>query len=454
MARRESQGRRSAALTALIVWLGFGLVFSVVFVRRMHIVLVAVIVARILVPGVVQNEVMPGLHPSTYLFLCFILVQLAFTPSVFGRVIRSAGVLPQATIGGMAAVMMTDVGNPGSAGLLDTAMFVLGIVVAPYYVFVFMRYSIRSLPRAGKAFLLTFALLALAEAVLSQAQVATGRPVVWESDFSRIWLSGTTSELGAAIGTFGHGIQVGVLFAATMPLLALIKSMLLRFALAAVLLVTVPLAYGRMGLILTVAGFVFLVIIGGRKVIRSILFAAVVLIALLVSVQGVAGEKLLRKFEDDNGSAALRVAAFDWFWDHTADFFAGGYPGARDLKGVGTLGSSLENGYFIMALMFGTLAAVAFFIFMICLLFAQIDIKDRGSWPGAAAAALIIVAINGYSSIGGNSIDIHLFWFVLAMASYRSTRTLPAVDGIHRASSHELRPTGGSSGFPVTRVPA
>ncbi|NHW47728.1 hypothetical protein HAV21_12620 [Paenarthrobacter sp. MSM-2-10-13] len=441
-------------MTALIVWLGFGLVFSVVFVRRMHIVLVAVIVARILVPGVVQNEVMPGLHPSTYLFLCFILVQLAFTPSVFGRVIRSAGVLPQATIGGMAAVMMTDVGNPGSAGLLDTAMFVLGIVVAPYYVFVFMRYSIRSLSRAGKAFLLTFALLALAEAVLSQAQVATGRPVVWESDFSRIWLSGTTSELGAAIGTFGHGIQVGVLFAATMPLLALIKSMLLRFALAAVLLVTVPLAYGRMGLILTVAGFVFLVIIGGRKVIRSILFAAVVLIALLVSVQGVAGEKLLRKFEDDNGSAALRVAAFDWFWEHTADFFAGGYPGARDLKGVGTLGSSLENGYFIMALMFGTLAAVAFFIFMICLLFAQIDIKDRGSWPGAAAAALIIVAINGYSSIGGNSIDIHLFWFVLAMASYRSTRTLPAVDGIHRASSHELRPTGGSSGFPVTRVPA
>jgi hypothetical protein len=439
-------------LSTLIVWIGLSLVFSVVFVRRMHIVLAAVIVVRILVPGVVQNEVMPGLHPSTYLFLCFILVQLAFSPAIFGRVIRSAGVWPQAIIGGIAAVMMTDVGNPGSAGLLDTTMFVLGIVWAPYYVFVFMRYSIRSIPGAGRAFLVTFTVLAVAEAVLSQIQVATGRPVVWESDFSRIWLTGTVSELGAAIGTFGHGIQVGVFFAALMPLLAMIKPMLLRFTLAAVLLVTVPLAYGRMGLILTVVGFVFLVIIGGRKVLRSILFAAVVLAALLVSIQGVAGEKLLRKFEDDNGSAALRVAAFDWFWEHTAEFFTGGYPGSRDLKGVGTLGSSLENGYFMMALMFGILVVVAFFIFMMCLLIGQTDIRERQSWPGAAAAALIIVAINGYSSIGGNSIDIHLFWFVLAMASYRSHLTPQSRDSPHRVSSSLFPAPGGSSASHARRV--
>ncbi|MBT2588227.1 hypothetical protein [Arthrobacter sp. ISL-95] len=439
-------------MSTLIVWLGLGLVLSVVFVARMHIVLAAVIVVRILVPGVVQNEIMPGLHPSTYLFLCFILVQLAFAPSIFGRVIRSAGVWPQAIIGGIAAVMMTDVGNPGSAGLLDTAMFVVGIVWAPYYVFVFMRYSIRSIPGAGKAFLVTFALLALMEAVLSQIQVATGKPIVWESDFSRIWLTGTVSELGAAIGTFGHGIQVGVFFAAVMPLLALIKSMLLRFALAAVLLVTVPLAYGRMGLILTVVGFIFLVIIGGRKVLRSILFAAVVLVALVVSIQGVAGEKLLRKFEDDNGSAALRVAAFDWFWEHTAAFLTGGYPGQRDLKGVGTLGSSLENGYFMMALMFGILAVVAFFIFMMCLLLGQIDIKDRESWPGVAATALIVVAINGYSSIGGNSIDIHLFWFVLAMASYRSTRTPWTTEQPHRIPSSRLPVPDRSPVIPAGQV--
>ncbi|KUM35572.1 hypothetical protein [Arthrobacter sp. EpRS71] len=439
-------------MSTLIIWIGLGLVFSVVFVRRMHIVLAVVIAVRLLVPGVVQNEVMPGLHPSTYLFLCFVLVQAVFAPTIFGRVIRSAGVWPQAIIGGIAAVMMTDVGNPGSAGLLDTGMFVLGIVWAPYYIFVFMRYSIRSMPGAGKAFLVAFMLLALTEAVLSQIQVATGRPLVWESDFSRIWLTGTVSELGAAIGTFGHGIQVGVFFAATMPLLALIKSMFLRFTLAAVLLVTVPLAYGRMGLVLTVVGFVFLVIIGGQKVLRSILLAAVVLGALLISIQGEAGEKLLRKFEDDNGSAALRVAAVDWFWEHTSEFFSGGYPGSRDLKGVGTLGSSLENGYFMMALMFGILAVVAFFIFMICVLFGQIDIKERESWPGVAAAALIIVSINGYSSIGGNSIDIHLFWFVLAMASYRSHPTPQVRESPQRVSSSQFPTPGGSSTFPARRV--
>ncbi|SEJ17544.1 hypothetical protein SAMN04487917_104127 [Arthrobacter sp. yr096] len=441
-------------MSTLIIWIGLCLVFSVVFVRRMHFVLAAVIVVRILVPGVVQNEVMPGLHPSMYLFLCFVLVQLAFAPSIFGRVIRSAGVWPQAILGGIAAVMMTDVGNPGSAGLLDTTMFVLGIVWAPYYVFVFMRYSIRSAPAAGKVFLVTFVLLGLAEAVLSQIQVATGRPLVWESDFSRIWLNGTQSELGAAIGTFGHGIQVGVFFAALMPLLALIRSMFLRFALAAVLLVTVPLAYGRMGLILTIVGFVFLVIIGGRRILRSVLLATAVAVALLVSIQGVAGEKLLHKFEDDNGSAALRVAAFDWFWEHTSEFFTGGYPGSRDLKGMGTLGSSLENGYFMMALMFGILVVVAFFVFMACLLLGHFKIKERDSWPGVAAAALIIVSINGYSSIGGNSIDIHLFWFVLAMASYRSSRNPRLVESARRVSSRRLPGQGGSSSFPAGRVPA
>jgi len=432
--------------------MGLSLVFSVIFLRRMHVVLAAVVVVRILVPGVVQNDVMPGLHPSTYLFLCFVVVQMAFAPGTLGRVIRSAGVWPQAVIGGLAAVMMTDVGNPGSAGLLDTAMFVLGMVWAPYYVFVFMRYSIRSTPSAGRVFLLTFALLAVTEAVISQIQVATGRPVVWESDFSRIWLSGTVSELGAAIGTFGHGIQVGVFFAVTMPLLALVKSMLVRFAVAAALLVTVPLAYGRMGLILTLVGFVFLVIIGGRKVLRSVLFAAVVLVALLLSIQGVAGEKLLQKFEDDNGSAALRVAAFDWFWEHTAEFFVGGYPGSRDLKGVGTLGSSLENGYFIMALMFGILAAVAFLLFMVCLLIGQVDIRDRQSWPGVGAAALVIVAINGYSSIGANSIDIHLFWFVLSMASYRFPRTPDVMQDLPHASFNRLPVPDRSWALPVKGV--
>lgn len=439
-------------MSALIIWIGLGLVLSVVFVRRMHIVLAVVIAVRLLVPGVVQNVVMPGLHPSTYLFLCFVLVQVVFAPTIFGRVIRSAGVWPQATFCGIAAVMMTDVGNPGSAGLLDTAIFVFGGVWAPYYIFVFMRYSIRSIPGSGKTFLVSFTLLALTEALISQIQVATGRPLVWESDFSRIWLTGTVSELGAAIGTFGHGIQVGVFFAATMPLLALIKSMFLRFTLAAVLLVTVPLAYGRMGLVLTVVGFVFLVIIGGQKVLRSTVLATVVLGALLISIQGVAGEKLLRKFEDDNGSAALRVAAFDWFWEHTTEFFSGGYPGSRDLKGVGTLGSSLENGYFMMALMFGILAAVAFFIFMICVLFGQIDIKERESWPGVAAAALIIVSINGYSSIGGNSIDIHLFWFVLAMASYRSHPTAQVRESPQRVSSSQFPTPGDSSTFPARRV--
>jgi hypothetical protein len=439
-------------VSTLILWIGLCLVFSVIFVRRMDVVLAGVIVVRILVPGVVQNEVMPGLHPSTYLFLSFVLVQLAFAPSTFGRVIRSGGVWPQAILGGIAAVMMTDIGNPGTAGLLDTTMFVLGIVWAPYYVFVFMRYSIRSTPAAGKVFLVTFVLLGLLEAVLSQIQVATGRPIVWESDFSRIWLNGTQSELGAAIGTFGHGIQVGVFFAATMSLLTLIRSMFLRFTLAAVLLVTVPLAYGRMGLILTIVGFAFLVIFGGRKVLRSLLLATVVVLALLVSIQGVAGEKLLHKFEDDNGSAALRVAAFDWFWDHTSEFFTGGYPGSRDLKGVGTLGSSLENGYFMMALMFGILVVVAFFIFMVCLLLGNFKIRERESWPGVAAAALIIVSINGYSSIGANSIDIHLFWFVLAMASYRPTRTPQTKEDSARISSSRLPVPNGSWVVPAGRT--
>lgn len=439
-------------MSTLIIWIGLSLVISVVFVRRMHVVLAAVIVVRILVPGVVQNEVMPGLHPSTYLFVCLVMVQLVFTPRVFGQVIRSAGVWPQAILGGIAAIMMTDVGNPGSAGLLDTAMFVLGIVWAPYYVFVFMRYSLRSLPGAGKTYLLTFTLLALAEAVLSQLQVATGRPLVWESDFSKItYLTDRIDDLGSAIGTFGHGIQVGVFFAATIPLLALLRSMFLRFTLAAVLLVTVPLAYGRMGLILTVAGFVFLVISGGRKVLRTVLFATVVVVALLTSIQGIAGEQLLQKFEDDNGSAALRVAAVDWFWEHTADFLTGGYPGSRDLKGAGTLGSSLENGYFMMALMFGILVVAAFVVFMICLLLSQVDIREGESWPGVVSAVLILISINGYSSIGANSIDIHLFWFVLAMASYRSSRN-PQLKSAPAGELSTGLARGGSPAFPARRV--
>ncbi|MFJ4209293.1 hypothetical protein ACIPY2_12630 [Paenarthrobacter sp. NPDC089675] len=405
-------------MTILFAWIGFCLVFSVVCRRRMHLVLAGVVISRILVPGVVQNEVMPGLHPSTYLFLVFVLVQAAFAPRTFVRAIRSAGVWPQVFMAAIAAVMMTDVGNPGGPGLLDTTMFVLGNMWAPFYVFVFMRFSIRRIPGAGRLFLTTLVLLAIAEAVLAQVQVATGQPIVWQEAFSRIWLEGSKTELGAAIGTFGHGIQVGVFFAAVMPLLSLIPSLILRYSIAAVILATVPLAYGRMGLILTIVGFVFLITVGSRHIIRSLFFGAAAVVALLLSIQSVAGGKLLLKFEDDNGSAALRVAAFDWFWAHTDEFLVGGYPGNRDLKGVGTLGSSLENGYFMVALMFGIVAALALVAFMVFMLAGQMKLKERLSWPGVASAAMIVVSINGYSSIGGNSIDVHLFWFVLAMSSF------------------------------------
>lgn len=405
----------------LFAWIGFCLVFSVVCLRRMHLVLAGVIAVRILVPGVAQNEVMPGLHPSTYLFLVFLVVQAAFMPRIFAQAVRSAGAWTQVVLAVITAVMMTDVGNPGGAGLLDTTMFVLGIVWAPFYVFVFMRFSIQRIPAAGLTFLATFVALALAEAALCQVQLATGRTIVWEEEFSKIaWLDTSHAQLGSAIGTFGHGIQVGVFFAAVMPLLSFIPSLVFRYTVAAGILATVPLAFGRMGLILTIVGFLFLVTIGSRHFIRSIFFGAAAVVALLMSIQGVAGEKLLLKFADDNGSAALRVAAFDWFWTHTDEFLVGGYPGSRDLKGVGTLGSSLENGYFMVALSFGILVTLAFIVFMLCVLLGQIKVKERQVWPGVVAAAMMMVSITGYSSIGANSIDLHVFWMVLAMASYVS----------------------------------
>ncbi|WP_159736266.1 hypothetical protein [Arthrobacter sp. 9V] len=116
------------------------------------------------------------------------------------------------------------------------------------------------------------------------------------------------------------------------------------------------------------------------------------------------------------------------------------------------MGSSLENGYFMLALMFGILAVIAFIIFMVCLLLSQIDIRKRDSWPGVAAAALIMVAINGYSSIGANSIDVHLFWFVLAMASYRSTRTPQVKEDPLKTSSDRFPNPADSSVFPAGRV--
>ncbi|MEA5453399.1 hypothetical protein SPF06_01565 [Sinomonas sp. JGH33] len=401
-------------MTLLIGWLALCVVGSLLALRRPAWILSAVIVTRVLIPGVAQGIVMPGLHPSAYLVLVFVLVRLVAAPALLAEALRpSRGGL--IAIGLLVVWGFLDVLNPGGRGALNTLASLFSVFVAPALMFALIRHELVRRPRSEAVLLWPFLAVTLLEVPLAFWQVETGEAIVWQSVYQRMWWWGS---VGRGLGTTGHGLQLALLFVAAIALSARVRSIAVRFVLAGAYILGIFYTDGRLALLLAIPAVGFLIFYSLRSWFRTFAFSGVIALGAWIGLESEAGQKLLEKFTDDGGSNAKRVAAFDWAFGHLGEFLVVGYPGNRDTRGVGVVNSSLENGFLMAALSYGAVFAVGLLALYVAYILKGFSALDR-AFPAALAALLVAVGMNGSSSFMANALEGYVFWYALAFALAR-----------------------------------
>lgn len=401
-------------MTLLIGWLGLCVVASIALQRRPAWILSAAIVTRVLVPGVAQGVVIPGLHPGVYLILVFVVVRLVLARALLMEALKlSRGGL--IAMGLLVLWGMLDMLNPGGRGGFNTSASLISVYIAPFLMFAMIRHELLRRPKSEAILLWPFLLVTVLEVPLAYWQVRTGEAIVWQSIYERQWWWG---EVGRGLGTTGHGLQLALLFVAGIGLSARVRSIFLRFALAGTYLLGIFYTDGRLALLLAIPALVFLIFFSLRSWLRTLTFSGLLAVAAWIGLESVPGQKLLEKFTDDGGSNAKRLAAIDWTFSHIREFLVVGYPGSRDTRGVGVVSSSLENGFLMAAMSYGAVFAAGLLIVYAVYILNGFSVFDRGV-PAAMTALLMLIGMNGSSSFMANALEGYVIWFALAFAVSR-----------------------------------
>jgi hypothetical protein len=394
------------------------LLFALVFWNRPAVVLSAVVAVRILVPGMAEGFLTPVLHPAMYLLVAHTAVQAVFAWPRFLRALRAPGIVWMLTLLAVVSLMMLDGLNPYGRGLIGTAVVAFQIVLLPVLMFLLIRDEVRHRPSSLGWFVYPLLLVSVFEAVLAIVQVNVERAIFWEDLLSNSWfLRG--DQISRAVGTLGHGIQVGTLMSAATVLTVFVRYVWLRFGLIVLFVYATLVAEARAGLVVSLLGAVVVLLVSlVRRPIASAMWGTLAGGALLRVLNSEAGLALQRKFVDDGSSTQLRVIAAEWFLERWPEFSLVGYFGPRNLREDGYLGSSLENGYFIFGVSFGVLCAVLYLLLQLgTLLRAVTPRAGRGRSAALAFAAVaMLVAGVGSSAFMAQGPDGFLFWALCGMA--------------------------------------
>lgn len=383
-----------------------------------------IVLTFIFIPVQAEGRFTPVVHPGGYLgaiFLTQALVSDRFDARDCLR--RSWPFFLGMTV--LSSYAMLDIINPFGGTAYDTFFTLVKLLWAPAVIFLCVRLVVTRSAGHQRAIILSLLAAGAVQVWLANQQVTTmGRSGYWwRSAYSEnAWWWNDQFALG--LGTTGHTLQLGLLLAGLVPLAVTLRAAWLRFLLAAAFVYGTTLATARASLILSIGATFLLLVQSGRRWI-----ATTVGVALLVPFVGwfLASEgfrSTQAKFEADGGSAQLRRDAFTWAVQNRSEFMWVGYPGGRDLRGSGVLGSSLENGYLMAGLQFGLVFAGALVLFHLVAALAPLRGGLTTTKVALAASCLITwVGFFGSSSFMTGALESWTWWVFLGLLYGFSDRT-------------------------------
>lgn len=385
-------------------------VLAVIFRRRIEWVLALLILVRILVPPAAVGIYFWKIHPTILMVLAVALARLLFDTDTFLASLRRSPALMLATVA-LGAYGMLDF-FAGNTPLLSLGMLLTTILVAPVLLYTFVRDAVVRSADAMRVIAWPVIAAAVGEVILGQMQLDRGEALVWQEAYRASWW--WDDNVTRALGTTGHGLQLGILMAVAATLLFTVPVIALRVALLPILLYGTIIGSARTAFVLVLVVGLVVLLVSLRKPFQTLLSVTVVglVAATYYTAQWEVVSDLVDKFGNDGYSTQRRVAAIDYFMAHRGEYVFLGYKGPRDLMGAGVLKSSLENGYLALAMVFGILFAVLYTLMCVALALGPLFTHVRaGAWATFGGLVCLVGFASG-NSLLSSGIETVFFWVI------------------------------------------
>lgn len=403
-------------MTSLLFWLGGCAILCWAFKDFIAVPLSLIILTYIAVPSQAEGLILPRIHPASWFLIVLLVIVISYHWDELREVLRRTNPM-RIMIVVLIAYSSLDLVNPqGGSRVGDYVPFVIKVLILPYVLYALVRVALAmDGQRARRWILWSLFAMGVFQAYLSFLQVSTeGREgYLWRHYYERSWWWVDDWHIG--MGTTAHPLQMGLFLASLVPLLALIRSQVIRYGAVLAYLYGISSATARTGMVLAVAGVVFLVITGIRRALTTIAVISMSVPLVLAFLASRAFDRLLKKFQSDEGSAQMRADAFHWAVAHYHDFLIFGYPGARDLRTTGVLRSSLENGYLVAGLNFGLVFAALVLIYHLGCLLVPLPKVRWSTLPYLMACVFTMVGFNGSGSFMYGGLEGTTAWVFFAL---------------------------------------
>lgn len=409
-------------MVTLAGWLGICFLISIVLGSRPVLLVTLPILLRLSMPTYASSALVPGLHVAGYLTVVIFLTQAVF---YWPRVKRTLNKSVYDIIGFalIASIMMLNTVSPYTP-LGATVSNLLVVYVPPFALYLLIKMVVlRNGIKAVKFIAFAVLLQMIAQFIVAIQQDATGRRVVYEAYANNVgwWIKDATT--GSSIGFVEGHLEFTAVCSAAIAITIMIKRPLIQLMFMAMIMYTAVMATGRASIAISIATAVLVVIMSRYSVLSKIVnLLAMALAGAAILFTTNAGERLLGKVEDDGASTDLRVEAYKWVFRNYESFIYMGYPGDRDFRSNGQLGSSLENAYLIQSVEYGLVFGVALLLLHISL--ALRNLKNVYGFVLAAGALGVVLAHNTHSGFSSNSVGGYLIWIMLGLSTIGASKNI------------------------------
>lgn len=400
-----------------LVAAGLGLIVSLLFRARPQVMIFAILVLYMFIPPHAIGSSVPTLyHPALLLLAAFALVTVLSAPhAVYRALNQSIGLLFLAIL----LLLYMSAVKWGVGEGSELLSWAIPLVIAPFVIFIATKATIENDSAKLRFLIAGVALMNLSQVALAWTQFLTGDVIFWGADFARQWWwRDENREITQAVGTFGQHIPLSVFLALSLPFATLVKSRILWFILIAGSLSTVVATSARTGIVLIGISVLYTILrefhSGKIGRVATVFFLLLPLAAVVTAlIRSDFAARLFQRVEDDRGSNDLRITAMDWFWDNFDQFL---FVPSDVRTGREVLGSSLENGFFIFATNFSTVAALLLITLYVGLIVSLV--RSRGTYRFAAVVVVLLYLASTfiYSSFGVEfRSEILLVWVIGAI---------------------------------------
>lgn len=403
-------------MATLAIWLVVCFILSLIFSSRPAILASLPILMRLAMPTYASNALIPGFHFAGYMAVVAFIVQcILYWPRMAYTFKKSVFEIFGFSV--LMAIMLINTFSPFTP-FVDTISNMLVVYTPPFLLYLLIKMAIlregyKALRTMGFAILL----MMIPQFFISIQQDATGMRVVYEKYAENVswWVKDATT--GSAIGLVEGHLEFTSLCSAAIALTILIKRPFVQIGAISMLLYSAVLATGRASILISIAISILVIILSSYKIFYKLINLGLMMAAGVVMLLTTnAGERLLSKVENDGSSTELRVEAYRWVWRNYHLFIFGGYPGDRDFRSSGQLGSSLENAYLIQGVHYGLIFGLGLLLFH--LLIALRNMKNITGFVVAVGALAVVVSNNTQSGFSSNSVSGYLILIMLGLSSY------------------------------------